>query len=168
MDFSRYPIRRVVESPDAPADRQRWPGSLPVVQHVLDEGLTLGPATVLIGDNGVGKSTLVEAVAMAFGLGAEGGSPGTRRETRASESDLWRHLRLERSAGSARWGYFLRAETMHGLFTFLEQNPRSSGPPEPRFHEESHGESFLSLVQDRFRNHGLGPTEPVPARRAAT
>lgn len=125
------------------------------MRQLLDQGLALAPATVLVGDNGVGKSTIVEAIAMAFGLGAEGGSPNTRRETRATESDLWRHLRLQRGIGSSRYGYFLRAETMHGLYTFLEQHPRTSGPPEPRFHEESHGESFLSLVQDRFRGEGL-------------
>ncbi len=151
----RHPVRAVSEHPEDPADRDRWPATLAPVRQVLDEGLALSPATVFVGDNGVGKSTLIEAIAMAFGLGAEGGSPSTRRATRPTESDLWRHLRLARSAGSARYGYFLRAETMHGLYTFLEQNPRTSGPAEPRFHEESHGESFLSLVQDRFRNEGL-------------
>jgi predicted ATPase len=62
---------------------------------------------------------------------------------------------LRRHGGASRRGYFLRAETMHGFFTYLEQHPRTSGAPEPRFHELSHGESFLALVADRFRYPGL-------------
>jgi predicted ATPase len=117
--------------------------------------LPLGAATVLVGENGSGKSTLVEAIAIAFGLSAEGGSVNSRQPTHESESVLHDHLLLRRHAGAARRGYFLRAETMHGFFTYLEENPRTSGPAEPRFHELSHGESFLALVADRFRKPGL-------------
>jgi predicted ATPase len=117
--------------------------------------LPLGSATILVGENGSGKSTLVEAIALAFGLSPEGGSVNSTHSTRPSESSLHRHLRLSRHAGASRNGYFLRAETMHGFFTYLEQHPRMSGPPEPRFHELSHGESFLALVDDRFRRPGL-------------
>jgi predicted ATPase len=72
--------------------------------------------------------------------------------TRPSESTLWQHLQLVRNAGATKRGYFLRAETMHGLYTYLEQNP---GGAEPLFHELSHGESFLELVVNRFRGPGL-------------
>lgn len=123
------------------------------MRQVLDEGLTLGPATVFVGENGAGKSTLVEAIAMAFGLSGEGGSSGALHSTRVSESELWRHVMLTRNAGATRRGYFLRAETMHGFFSYLERNP--GGRAEPRFHELSHGESFLELVVDRFRGAGL-------------
>ena len=136
--------------------RAAWPGDIPAVAQLLDEGLDLGAATVFVGENGSGKSTLVEGVAMAFGLGAEGGSTGSRRQTRPSESPLSQHLALIRGAGGSRHGYFLRAETMHGLYTFLEQNPRlASQQPDVEFHGLSHGESFLALVQDRFRHDGL-------------
>ncbi|MBM9469429.1 hypothetical protein JL106_19250 [Nakamurella sp. YIM 132084] len=58
--------------------------------------------------------------------------------------------------GGSRWGYFLRAETMHSFYTYLEQNPRSPfAPPEPRFHEMSHGQSFLTMLRDRFTRPGL-------------
>ena len=119
----RLPLRRVERAPAAAVDETGWPGALPAVGQLLRDGLELGPATVLVGDNGTGKSTLVEGIAMAYGLNAEGGSTHARHGTRASESPLGSWLRVEREAGASRWGYFLRAETMHGLYTYLESNP---------------------------------------------
>ncbi|HEX5560469.1 MAG TPA: hypothetical protein VFX52_02425 [Nocardioidaceae bacterium] len=90
-----------------------------------------------MGENGTGKSTLVEAVAMAFGLSPEGGSVQARHTTRSTESPLAQWLWLWRGAGASRWGFFLRAETMHGFYSYLEDNPGASGrgpvpPDEPR------------------------------------
>jgi len=153
MVFESTPLRRIEEDPQHPCARSIWPATLPPVAQLLDDGLDLGPATVFVGENGAGKSTLVEAIAQAWGLSPEGGSTGARNSTRVSESSLHDHLRLVRSAGSTRRGYFLRAETMHGFFTYLEENPGSR--PEPNFHEISHGESFLELAVDRFRGRGL-------------
>ncbi|HEU4512917.1 MAG TPA: AAA family ATPase [Nocardioidaceae bacterium] len=145
----RRPVRRVVAD-DEPADRDRWPATIPAVAQLLDEGLELPEGvTLLVGENGTGKSTIVEAVAMAFGLSPEGGSIHARHATRDSESDLWRSIRLERAAGAPRWGFFLRAETMHGLYTYLE------GVGGPRLHELSHGESFLEVLRSRFDSPGL-------------
>ena len=64
------------------------------------------------------------------------------------------HLQLVRNAGATRRGYFLRAETMHGFFTYLEKNPSTVGT-DISFHDMSHGESFLELAVDRFRGRGL-------------
>jgi predicted ATPase len=108
-----------------------------------------------VGENGSGKSTIVEAIALAYGLSPEGGSTGARHSTRASESLLADHLQLVRNAGTTRRGYFLRAETMHGFFTYLEKNPSTSGRDDVRFHDMSHGESFLELAVNRFRGRGL-------------
>ena len=91
---------------------------------------------------------------MAYGLNAEGGSTHARHGTRASESPLGSWLRVEREAGASRWGYFLRAETMHGLYTYLESNPPQGGR-EARFHEMSHGESFLEVLRSRFDGSGF-------------
>lgn len=154
MAFERFPVRRLEESPDTPLDRRVWPATLAPVTQLLDRGLDLGPVTVLVGENGSGKSTLVEAIALAYGMSPEGGSTGARHTTRRSESPLGDHLRIVRHPGASRRGYFLRAETMHGFFTYLEGNP-TSGDPEGVFHEMSHGESFLELVVSRFKKSGL-------------
>lgn len=150
---TRLPIRRVEEYAPDPLPRAEWPGTLAPVRQLLDDGLDLDPVTVFVGDNGVGKSTLVEAVALAFGMGPEGGSTMSGHSTRPSESQLWEHLVLVREPGAAKSGFFLRAETMHGVFTFLEQHPGARA--EPVFHERSHGESFLDFVIDRAQWPGL-------------
>ena len=147
----RRPVRRV--EPNGHAEPGRWPATIPAVRQLLEDGLELDPGvTLLVGENGTGKSTIVEAVAMAFGLSPEGGSAGARHSTRESESDLWRWIHLVRSAGAPRWGFFLRAETMHGFYSYLEEHP---GPRDPRFHELSHGESFLEILRTRFDSPGL-------------
>jgi predicted ATPase len=132
-------------------DPSRYPADIPVVAQLLEEGLEL-PAgvTFLVGENGSGKSTLVEAVASAYGLDPEGGSPNTRHSTRVSESPLASWIDLTRGAGASRWGFFLRAESMHGYYTHLEGIGGS-----PSYHDRSHGESFLDLVAEHERYTGL-------------
>jgi predicted ATPase len=145
----------VARAAAAEFDDGKWPATVPCVRQVLDAGLQLGRLTVLVGENGSGKSTLVEGIAQAYGLSVEGGSTGARHTTRPSESPLWRALSLARGPGAARWGFFLRAETMHGFFSYLEQNPAKRPSEEPVFHEMSHGESFLELLALRFNGSGL-------------
>jgi predicted ATPase len=150
----RRPVRRVVANERAPEDTRSWPASIPAVAQLLREGLELPPgATLLVGENGSGKSTLVEAVAMAFGLAAEGGTRNVQQGTRPTESPLHRWITLERAPGAPRWGFFLRAETMHGYFTRYEEY-REEGR-DPHFHEMSHGESFLEVLRTRFDSPGL-------------
>lgn len=147
------PVRRVVADEAASVEGREWPASIPAVAQILQEGLELLPGvTMLVGENGTGKSTLVEAVAMAFGLAAEGGTRNVQDGTRPTESPLHQWIRLERAAGAPRWGFFLRAETMHGYFTRHES---FSAGRDPRFHEMSHGEAFLEILRTRFDSPGL-------------
>jgi len=153
VDFDQPPVVRITADPDRPLPPDEWPASIPAVAQILREGLTPAKGvTFLVGENGSGKSTLVEAVAMAYGLGGEGGSAGSRHGTRSSESPLSQSLRLQRGIGAGRWGFFLRAETMHGFYTYLEENP---GSRDPTFHEMSHGESFLEVIGRRFDSPGF-------------
>lgn len=147
--FSDLPVRRVEEHRLAPLDRAEWPATLAPVRQVLDEGWDLTSMTVLVGDNGAGKSTLVEAVAAACGLNPEGGTHSALHETRPTESHLHDHLQIVRGAAASKRGVFLRAETMHGHFSYLE----SLGPS--ALHERSHGEAFLDYITDRARIRGL-------------
>ncbi|HET9423122.1 MAG TPA: AAA family ATPase [Nocardioides sp.] len=156
MDFDQPPVVRVSVGDDHDLDPHAWPMTIPAVAQVVRDGLDLGRGvTFLVGENGSGKSTLVEGVAMAYGLSPEGGSRHSRHSTRASESPLGSALTLRRGIGSGRWGFFLRAETMHGWYTYLEDNPARPGSDEPAFHEMSHGESFLAVLRTRFDSPGF-------------
>lgn len=91
--------------------------------------------TFLLGENGSGKSTIVEGVAGAYGLDLEGGSTHSRHSTRVTESPLHTWLTLTRGVGASRWGFFLRAESIHSYHSFLEQLPGSRAQT---YHEMSH------------------------------
>ena len=144
------PVRRIEELGIDPADRRSWPATVPAVRDLLDHGLDLSPVTVLVGENGSGKSTLVEAVAEAYGLNPEGGTHNAVHVTERTESGLADHLKLIRAGGAPRKGVFLRAETMHGHFTYL-----SGIGDAGRNNFQSHGESFIEFVTSRAGIRGL-------------
>jgi predicted ATPase len=155
VDFDQPPVVRVSAGHGDDLEPGEWPMDIPAVAQVVRDGLDLRPGvTFLVGENGSGKSTLVEGVAMAYGLSPEGGSNQSMHSTRSSESPLGGALRLTRGIGAGRWGFFLRAETMHGWYSYLEANP-GANPDEPRFHEMSHGESFLAVLRTRFDSGGF-------------
>lgn len=139
------PVRRVEAREGATWEPGAWPYSIPAVAQLLSHGLDLSRATILVGENGSGKSTILEAVAEAFGFNPEGGSTGARFSTARTESPLADALQLVRGAGATRSGYFLRGETMHGLFTYLASNGNDP------FHHMSHGESFRAILDSRTR-----------------
>ncbi|WP_328473912.1 AAA family ATPase [Actinoplanes sp. NBC_00393] len=139
-----------------PADG--YPFDLPVVRALRESGgLELAnPVTLLAGDNGTGKSTLVEAVAVAAGFNPEGGSTSFNFATRSSESVLGEHLVLSRVPGRRpRTGYFLRAESFYNVATEIEKIGVVAGYGGVSPHERSHGESFLDLAVHRFGPAGL-------------
>jgi predicted ATPase len=138
-------------------DMSSYPFSIPAVRALASE-LVLDPAvTFLVGDNGSGKSTLIEAVAVAAGFHPEGGSRNFAFSTRESTSDLHRHLRLTRPPRRPRTGYFLRPESFFNVATQVEQLGADIAGVhgERNLHEQSHGESFQALVQNRFGRDGL-------------
>jgi predicted ATPase len=149
------PIRRVDLDRGVQIDRDAWWAGIPAIGAILDAGLNL-PAgvTFLVGENGSGKSTLVEALAVAYGLNVEGGSRNAMHRTRDTEAPLGEALRLTRTPGKRANAYFLRAETMHGLYTYLESSARPDHP-DARLHERSHGEGFLDLLDTKFRGYGF-------------
>jgi hypothetical protein len=107
-------VRRISFFADAPAVRASWPMTVPAVAQLQDAGLELAPGvTFLVGENGSGKSTVLEGIAMAFGFPPEGGSRNGGASTRPSESPLgewgiretsWDELELV-----AHWRRFLDA-----------------------------------------------------------
>ena len=113
------------------------------------------PVTFFVGENGSGKSTLLEAIAIAYGFNPEGGTRNYNFSTYNSHSELCSAVRLSRGVRRARYGYFLRAESFYNVATKEEEYSRGPGGRPQHFHEKSHGESFLALVQNSFRAGGL-------------
>lgn len=112
--------------------------------------------TFIVGENGMGKSTLLEAIAVKAGFNAEGGSKNFRFATRETHSPLYGNLVLGRGL-KPRDGYFLRAESFYNVATEIDQIAdgihRYYG--DKSLHRQSHGESFLSLLEHRLRGNGL-------------
>jgi predicted ATPase len=140
----------------------RYPFSLPAVRHL--DVLKLHPCvTYVIGENGSGKSTLLEAIAVACGFNAEGGTKNFRFGTRASHSSLHEYLRVAKGIRRPRDGFFLRAESFFNVATEIEKLDSEPAPAPPiidsyggkSLHEQSHGESFLALMMNRFGGSGL-------------
>jgi predicted ATPase len=143
----------------AGVDFAAWPATVPAAGQLLREGLELPPGvTILVGENGSGKSTVIEMLAEAYGLNRQGGSlaaSGLPDRVRSTEPGAGDQLFVERGpAGRAAWAYFLRADTMHSLYTFLEENPSMRRGPE-RLHELSHGQGFLEILRTRVNQRGF-------------
>jgi predicted ATPase len=146
-------IKAIRRDPGSPVDADSWPATVPAVAQILRDGLELEAGlTVLIGENGSGKSTVVEILAEACGLNPQGGSAGSQYQTRNTEPGLGRCMILEHEPGRHHWSYFLRADTMHGQYSYLENNP---GRDPERFHELSHREGFLEVLRTRVNQTSL-------------
>ena len=159
------PLVRMVElvaPPDeAVADQHPW--NLPVIGALAD-GLPLHPkVTYLVGENGSGKSTLLEAIAVAAGLNPEGGTSNFSFSTRDTHSPLWEALRLVRGVRRPSNDFFLRAESLFNAASYLDDAARAGGPGRNllesyggrSLHEQSHGESFLAVMLNRFGADGF-------------
>ena len=139
-----------------------YPFCIPCVRNLTT--LKFHPkVTYFVGENGTGKSTLLEAVAVRLGLNAEGGSRNFSFATRESHSDLHRCLRIARPAvrhvGDD--AFFLRAESFYNVASEVDRvfegddAARSRSYGNASLHEQSHGEAFFSLLTTRFREYGL-------------
>ena len=133
--------------------RDGYPFTLPAVAALAS--IEFDDMTVLVGDNGTGKSTIIEGLAVAAGFNAEGGSRNLLFETYSTHSDLAQHVTL-RWTKQPRWGWFLRAETFYGMASHIH-NDDGFGVKAmfPDLHNRSHGESFLTLIESRMSNDGL-------------
>lgn len=140
-------VRERIEDPEA------YPFNLPILRGF--DRLEFDPkVTFLVGENGSGKSTLIEAIAITAGFNPEGGDKNLRFSARETESTLHGCLRLGRSHRRERDGFFLRAETFYNVASALDEVGASRYGPRS-LHEMSHGESFLALVEHRFRPDSL-------------
>lgn len=148
----------------SPIEDNSYLQKLSVVRHLvqMEELSFTKPVTFLIGENGTGKSTLLEAIAVASGFNAEGGTRNFTFSTASTHSDLYRHLTISKRA-HPKDGFFLRAESFYNVASNIDEMdaaPSLGGHVIDSYggvslHKQSHGESFLSLVQNRFGGNGL-------------
>lgn len=112
------------------------------------------PITLFVGENGTGKSTLLEAIAVAHGFNPEGGTKNYVFSTYDSHSELCDAIRIAKGYRKEKWGYFLRAESFYNVAT-QEEKYADIAHPSMQYHKKSHGESFLDLAQDNIKPNGL-------------
>jgi predicted ATPase len=145
-------LRSVTLAPGSRIDEQSYPFSIPAVRElgVLEPHPDV---TFFVGENGAGKSTVLEAIAVALGLPAEGGTPHVHREQQAV-SGLQEHLKVVKSYRWPRHAYFLRAESLFDMFTYLDRVAIEAGETPPGFHLHSHGEAFMRVMQS-FSGDGI-------------
>ena len=156
-------IRAVAISDKLP--EESWLQKLPVVRHLKQmERLPITQrVTFLVGENGVGKSTILEALAVHLGFNPEGGSINFRFSTNDSHSELHRYLRVTRGTGVRKDGFFLRAESFYNVASSIDEMDEVAAAAPPvidsyggvSLHRQSHGESFMALVEHRFGGQGL-------------
>lgn len=110
-----------------------------------------------MGENGTGKSTLLESIAVAFGFNPEGGSKNFHFATEETHSPLFEYIKLLRGIARPRTGFFPRAETFYNVATYLDREVPDvlDSYGGKSLHRQSHGESFMSLVLHRFGGAGL-------------
>jgi predicted ATPase len=138
-------------------DEQSYLSKLPITKWLLNSGKLdfTNEVTFFIGENGTGKSTIIEAIAICAGFNAEGGSKNFNFSTKQTSSNLHQYLTLSKS-GHEKDGFFLRSESFYNVATQVDElGLNLAGYGGQSLHNQSHGESFMALVQNRFRGNGL-------------
>jgi len=118
--------------------------------------------TFFAGENGTGKSTLLEGIAVAYGFNAEGGTQNYRFSTYQDVSELEEAIRQVKGYRKRNSGYFFRAESFFNVATVTNLQYNDDGRL-PDYHAQSHGESFLSFLQDEAREGVYLMDEPEAA-----
>lgn len=154
-------VRLVRLERDRVPDFGAYPFCIPAVR-TMDQLPLHEKVTFFVGENGMGKSTLMEALAVACGCCPEGGGRNFRLETRATHSPLYSYLRLVKGPLPPRDNYFLRAESFYNVATYLDELdevPAGAPPLSEAYggslHVCSHGESFFALLNNRLGGDGL-------------
>lgn len=154
-------IREVVINKERIFNYNEYPFCLPIIKNLTN--LKFHPkVTFIVGENGSGKSTLLEAIAVAYGFNPEGGTKNFNFSTRDSHSNLFEYITLVKGIKSPKDGFFLRAESMYNLATNIEELDKVDGGGRVidsyggvYLHDQSHGESFFSIMMNRFGGRGI-------------
>ncbi|MBU5437128.1 AAA family ATPase [Tissierella sp. MSJ-40] len=140
---------------------QNHPFNLPIIKDL--HTLEFHPkVTYIVGENGTGKSTILEAMATAYGFNPEGGTMNFNFSSWESHSDLYKFIKIIRGVKRPKDGFFLRAESFYNLATNIEILDEGGMSPKIidsyggiSLHKQSHGESFFAVLMNRFSGNGL-------------
>jgi predicted ATPase len=137
------------------SSQKEYPFSIPSIQSLTELVLT-NSVTFFVGENGSGKSTLLEGIADLCGFNSAGGGRNNTYEVDASESALSDYLRLSWMPKVTN-GFFLRAESFYHFASHIDGLGATAlnSYGGKSLHEQSHGESFLSLFLNRFNGKAI-------------
>jgi predicted ATPase len=152
-------LRRIWLDPSGIADRAAYPFCVPFLRDDFELDFDR-PITIIAGENGTGKSTLLEGIAVLAGYDQAGGGKGYRPVDHSNAIEVMGG-KLS-NALRASWlpkitnGWFFRAESFFSVARYLDEAAREplSGPP-PDFLSHSHGEGFLRFFEERCQRQGI-------------
>lgn len=156
---SKLFIKKIILDSSEEIDYSKYPFNINLIKNFKEFEFT-SPVTFLVGENGVGKSTLIEALAVCVGLNPEGGTGNFNFKTKDTHSILSNYLRVYLGS-NPKTKFFLRAESFYNVATEIVKISEEGGEGPlygaygGNLHECSHGESFIKLVQNRFTENGL-------------
>ncbi|UWG99303.1 AAA family ATPase [Dehalobacter sp. DCM] len=131
-----------------------YPFDLPAIKNL--DRLSFHPkVTFIVGENGSGKSTILESIAVAFGFNAEGGTKNFNFASRVTHSDLNHYIKIVKGAKKPRDGFFFRAESFYNFASNVEDLMLEDAYGGRSLHEQSHGESFFAVFQNRFSRESI-------------
>ncbi|MBW9155745.1 AAA family ATPase [Clostridium tagluense] len=137
----------------------KYPFCLPAIEKL--SSLEFHPkVTFIVGENGSGKSTILEAIATAYGFNPEGGTINFNFSSMDTHSELYKYIKLVKGVKKPKNGFFLRAESFYNLATNIDELERVrpglvSSYGGQSLHKQSHGESFFAVFMNRFGSNGL-------------
>ncbi|KGK88541.1 MULTISPECIES: AAA family ATPase [unclassified Clostridium] len=152
-NFNQY-LRKIELCREKVDSFSRYPYCLSAIKNLST--LEFHPkVTYIVGENGTGKSTILEAIAIAYGFNPEGGSKNFNFSTNNTHSELWENLKLVKGVRKPEDGFFLRAESFYNVATNIDEIDAIGSYGGISLHSQSHGESFLSVIMNRFKGNGL-------------
>jgi predicted ATPase len=132
----------------------KYPFNLPAIRDL--QSLSFHPkVTFIIGENGSGKSTILESIAVAYGFNAEGGTKNFNFSSRATHSNLSNYIKVIKGTKKSRTGFFLRAESFYNFSSNVDDLEVVNSYGGRSLHEQSHGESFLAVFLNKFTGEGI-------------
>jgi predicted ATPase len=139
-----------------------YPFNLSAIRNL--KSLSFHPkVTFIIGENGSGKSTILESIAVAYGFNAEGGTKNFNFTSRATHSNLNNYIKVVKGTKRPRTGFFFRAESLYNFASNVDDldGEEFSGPSiiisygGRSLHKQSHGESFFAVFLYKFTGKGI-------------